>query len=343
MKKPVKIIILIVILLAAGSAAFYFTHQQEDNSRLCYSGTIESSPSNLSFQVSGKIRTVYVDEGQRVTQGMLLAEIDAAVYQTKMQEAQARVNQSQKNLERLQILLGVYEQTLPADVKRAQAGVESAKAVVGEAKNDKQRFDGLKKNSVVSQRDWESVNLKYETAVSRLAEAKAILDQAKSNLTRIELTQKEIQVAETQLNAAQSTVDYARIQLDYTQLKAPFSGIITTRNMEPGEVVSPGKEVLILSDLSRVELKIFVGQEDIGKVTYGDGADIKIDTFPDRTYNGNVTFISTEAEFTPKIIQTQKERVKLVYRVKITLPNPDVSLKPGMPADACFMSVNSEQ
>ena len=342
MKTPAKIIILIVILLAAGGAVVYYFHPPKHNPHLCYSGTIESTSSNLAFQVSGRIINVYVDEGHRVSKDMVLAEIDDALYQTKLQEAQAGLDQSQRNFERLQILLAVYEQTLPADVKRAKAGVSSARAVVEEAKSDKKRFDDLKKNSVVSQRDWESVNLKYETAISRLTEARAILDQAESSLKKIELTQKEIQVAQTQFQAAQSAVAYARIQMAYTRLISPFSGIVTTRNMEPGEVVTPGKEVLILSDLSQVELKIFVGEEDMGKVRYGDTADITIDTFPDRTYNGKVTFISPEAEFTPKIIQTQKERVKLVYMVKITLPNPDVSLKPGMPADACFAVMSDE-
>jgi len=117
-------------------------------------------------------------------------------------------------------------------------------------------------------------------------------------------------------------------------LKSPFSGILTSRNIEPGEVVTPGREVLSLSDLSIVELKIFVDETEIGKVKPGQRVKVKIDTFPDKIYTGTVSFISPEGEFTPKIIQTHKERVKLVYLVKISIPNPDVELKPGMPADA---------
>jgi HlyD family secretion protein len=106
--------------------------------------------------------------------------------------------------------------------------------------------------------------------------------------------------------------------------------------VEPGEVVSPGQEVLSLSDLSVVDLKIFVDETEIGKITPGQKVEVKIDTFPDKVYTGQVAFISPEGEFTPKIIQTRKERVKLVYLVKITLPNPNVELKSGMPADAWF-------
>jgi HlyD family secretion protein len=99
-------------------------------------------------------------------------------------------------------------------------------------------------------------------------------------------------------------------------------------------VVSPGREVLTMADLSTVDLKIFVDETEIGKVKPGQDVDVKIDTFPNKVYKGKVTFISPEGEFTPKIIQTKKERVKLVYLVKVSIPNPSFELKSGMPADA---------
>jgi HlyD family secretion protein len=125
-----------------------------------------------------------------------------------------------------------------------------------------------------------------------------------------------------------------RIQLGYTKLIAPYDGIITSRNVEPGEVVSPGREVLTMSDLSRVDLKIFVDETEIAKVRPGQKVEVKVDTFKDKVFSGLVSYISPDAEFTPKIIQTKKERVKLVYLVKVSLPNPAFELKTGMPADA---------
>jgi HlyD family secretion protein len=119
-------------------------------------------------------------------------------------------------------------------------------------------------------------------------------------------------------------------------LTAPFDGILTSRNVEPGEVVTPGREVISLADLSRIDLKVFVDETQIGKVRPGQNVDVKIDTFPDKTYSGQVSYISPEGEFTPKFIQTRKERVKLVYLVKIALSNPKFELKTGMPADAWF-------
>jgi HlyD family secretion protein len=113
-----------------------------------------------------------------------------------------------------------------------------------------------------------------------------------------------------------------------------MDGVITSRNIEPGETVNIGREVITISDLSRVDLKIFVDETEIGKVKPGQKVDVKVDTFPGKTYTGSVSFISPEGEFTPKIIQTKKERVKLVYLVKVSIVNPNFELKSGMPADA---------
>ena len=150
----------------------------------------------------------------------------------------------------------------------------------------------------------------------------------------IEVKEKEVGAAQAHVRAAEASLRLAEVQLDFTRLKAPFQGIIASRNIEPGEVVSPGQEVISIADLTVVDLKIFIDETEIGNVKPGRSVDVKIDSFPNKIYKGKITFISPEAEFTPKIIQTQKERVKLVYLVKVAIPNADLELKPGMPADA---------
>jgi HlyD family secretion protein len=126
------------------------------------------------------------------------------------------------------------------------------------------------------------------------------------------------------------------VQLDHAELKAPYAGTLLSRGVEPGEVVAPNQEVLSIADLSTVDLKVFVEETGIGRVRPGQEVAVRIDTFPDKRYAGRVAYVSPQAEFTPKIIQTQKERVKLVFLVKIHVPNPDRELKPGMPADVWF-------
>jgi len=330
-----RIIIIIFVLLFLGVGSFVYVGQRKVRSEArYYSGTIEATQAQLAFQVGGVVSVIYTDEGEKVKTGKLLAELDRSPYQARYEESVAVAHQALKNLQRNETILEVYLKTLPADVKRAESGVDSTEAVMKEALNNKDRYDSLYKKDVVSRQEWESVTLKYETAVARRSEAKAILRQAQSNLKKIDVTKREIEVAQAQYTAAQASVAYTAVQLGYTQLKAPFDGIVTSRNVEVGEVVTTGREVLTLSDLSTVDLKIFVGETEIGNVKPGGNVDVKIDTFPDRIYTGTVAFISPEAEFTPKIIQTHKERVKLVYLVKISIPNSDLTLKTGMPADA---------
>ena len=246
------------------------------------------------------------------------------------------------------------------EIARAQQAMQSAASVMEDAKKNAARYENLFNKALVSDKEWDAVRLRYDlalreyersretldlaregsraetirTAEARVAEGEALLKQAHSNLIRIEAAKKEVEAARSVIAAARATFDQMAIQLEYTQLKAPRAGIITSRNIEPGEVVTPGREVLTLSDLETVDLKIFVDETEIGKVKPGQKADVRVDTFPDKTFTGTVAFISPEGEFTPKIIQTRKERVKLVYLVKVSIPNPALELKSGMPADA---------
>jgi HlyD family secretion protein len=246
------------------------------------------------------------------------------------------------------------------EVERARLAADSARVTLDNARKDKQRYDELYQKGVVAEKSRDTFQVQYETALrehqraieaykmaregfrreeidtarSRLAEGQAALRLARSNLQKIEAGEQEVQAARAQVAAVRSALDVAEIQLGHTELKAPYAGIVLSRNVEPGEVVSPNQEVLSIADLSTVDLKVFVGETEIGKVTPGQPVEVKIDTFPDKTYAGRVAYISPQAEFTPKIIQTHKERVKLVYLVKVSVPNPNFELKSGMPADA---------
>jgi HlyD family secretion protein len=231
-------------------------------------------------------------------------------------------------------MLDIYVKTLPAEVARAEASVHSARFVMEDAQRNNERYEQLFQRGVASQKERDAMRLSYDTAKARLAEGEAVLKQALSNLKKIDATKQDIEAARAQIKAAKSSLDQANIQMDYTRLKAPFRGIITSRNVEPGEVVTTGREVLTLADLTRVDLKIFVDETEIGRVKPSQKVDVKVDTFPGKVFPGFVSYISPEGEFTPKIIQTHKERVKLVYLVKVSIDNPDIELKTGMPADA---------
>jgi len=332
-KKRVIVMAFVVLLLGVG-AFVYFGQWKERSGDLFYSGTIESTNSELSFQVAGRVVQVLVDEGQAVKKDQVLAVLDASEYEANVDQAKATLTRAERNLQQMKDILEISRKTLPADVTRAEAGVSSARDTMVKAKQDKERYDQLYERRVVSQKEWESMKLNYDTASARLTDAEAVLRQAKSNLNRIGVAEREVEAAGAQVRASKAALDVAEIQLKRTRLTAAFEGTIISRNVEPGYVVSPTRQVFTLSDLSFVKLKIFVGETEIGKVKPGQKVDVKVDTFPKKVYKGQVSYISPEGEFTPKIIQTHKERVKLVYLVQVTVPNPDLELKSGMPADA---------
>ena len=333
MKK--KIIIIAFIILFVGVSLLVYRGQRENRQKeLFYSGTIETIQSNLSFQVSGRIARINVQEGQAVTKDQIIAELDRVEFESRHAQARANLERAQKAKLQLETVLNIYKKTLPAEVARASANVKSASDTLSDAEKNYRRFEDLFQKGVVTEKERDAFKLAYDIARSRLAESESGLKLAQGNLSKIDAAKQDVDTAIPQIDAARASLNQAAIVLDYTQLKSPVNGIVTSRNIEPGETVTPGREVITISDLSRVDLKIFVDETQIGDVRPNQQVDVKVDTFPDKIYKGAVSFISPEGEFTPKIIQTKKERVKLVYLVKVSIPNPNHELKTGMPADA---------
>ncbi len=285
-----------------------------------------------------------------------LLQLYRVVLPEKVKQAQAEVAALKAKVRELES--GFRSQK----IAQARRAVEAARLRLEDAKKDKIRFERLYKEKTATERQRDAAVLRYKTALkeyqkakealslleegyrkesivaarAKLRAAQAAFEQAKGNLKKIDITATELEAAKAKLREAQAAEKLANLYLEYTKLKAPFDGIITSRDVEPGEVVNPAREVMSMADLSTVKLKIFVGEPEIGKVRRGQKVKVKTDTFPNKIYEGRVSYISPEAEFTPKIIQTHKERVKLVYLVKVRIKNPNLELKPGMPADAWF-------
>ena len=333
MKK--KIIITVFIVLFVGVGVMVYIGQQANRSKeLFYSGTIETTQANLSFQVAGRVSKVNVREGQAVTGDQIIAELDRQDLESRSAQAQANLERAQKGKQQAEAILNVYNKTLPADVAKANANVKSAQDTLKDAEKNYQRFEELFKRGVVTEKERDTLKLTFDVAKSKLAESESALKLARGNLSKIDAAKMDIEAALPQIASTKAALNQANIQLGYTQLKSPMNGVVTSRNIEPGETVTTGREVMTVSDLSRGDLKIFVDETEIGKVKPGQSVDVQVDTFPGKIYKGNVSFISPEGEFTPKIIQTKKERVKLVYLVKVSIDNPLHELKSGMPADA---------
>jgi HlyD family secretion protein len=318
----------VLILLAAAVAAGVYLYPRlmkkpAPANQLTLSGNIEAHESLVSFKVQGRIVALPAEEGQQVEQGALLARLEDADYQQKIRvdEAGVRVRETDLAL----TLAGTREQ----EVKALQQNLLDAQADLEQKKLDNERAQRLFTKDEVSAQD-------RDLAATALKRTEANFKAAQQRYNEaVEGSRKEdIAIAHANLNQAYATLGLSRVNIGYTVLRAPSAGVITVRQAELGEVVSPGSPVVTLADLDHIWLRAYIAETDLGSIHWGQDATVTTDTYPGKQYHGRIAFISSTAEFTPKSVQTFKERVTLVYRIKIDIDNPNRELKPGMPADA---------
>ena len=321
-----RIPILIGLLVLAVIAVYLyprFRKKPQSENDIVLSGNIEAHESLVSFKVSGRIVELPVEEGQFVQAGALLAQLEDADYRQKVRidEASVRVRKSNLAL----TLAGTREQ----EIKAAEQNMLDAKADLQQKKLDYERAQRLYSEDAVSaqDRDLADTALKRSQAAFQAAEQK--YSEAREGSRK-----EDIEIAQSSLKEADANLGMSRVNLGYATLRAPAAGVITVRQAELGEVVVPGTPVVTLADLDHIWLRAYLSETDLGRIRWGQDAVITTDTYPGKQYHGRVSFIASDAEFTPKSVQTYKERVTLVYRIKIEIDNPNHELKPGMPADA---------
>jgi HlyD family secretion protein len=324
MKRIIPVLVLLAVAIAAG--AYYYprlTKKDKPPNQLTLSGNIEAHESLIGFKVPGRIVELPVEEGQQMEQGALLARLDDADFKQRVRidEAAVRVRESDLAL----TLAGTRHQ----EVKAAQQTMIDAEADLEQKELDNDRAQQLFSKDEVSAQD-------HDLAATALKRAQAIFKAAQQRYNEaVEGSRKEdIVIARANLNEAGANLGLSQVNLSYTILRAPSTGVVTVREAELGEVVAPGSPVVTLADLDHIWLRAYIAETDMGSIHWSQEAAITTDTYPGKQYHGRISFISPDAEFTPKSVQTTKERVTLVYRIKIDIDNPNHELKPGMPADA---------
>ncbi len=324
MKKTVLIALAALVIL---SAAFAFMRplltRAGKDSQLLVSGNIEAHESLVSFKVPGRIVELAIEEGQWEEEGALLSRLDDEDYrrQVALDDATVKVQQAQLAL----ALAGSRQQ----EVRAAKQSVLDAEADVKQKRIDYERAEALYQKSAGSRQARDLA----ETAMTR---AEAVLQRMREIYNQtVEGTRKEeIEVARRNVRRGQEQLELSRVRLSYTQLRAPVAGVVLVRQAELGEVVSPGTPVVTMADLKNIWMRGYIAETDLGRVKWGQSAVVRTDSYPGKAYHGRVSFISSEAEFTPKSVETHRERVTLVYRIKVEVENSRHELKPGMPADA---------
>lgn len=315
MKFISKIMIAFLLLFTA-------CNSNGNKSSLELSGTIETTDVVLSSKVAGEVTELKADEGESVVKGDTLLIIDHDNYLIQKVQAQAAFDAANSSYQLLKN--GARKE----DLAQAKEALSQAKANNKLVANDYERFKKLYDQKAITKKQFDEIS-------TRLVISKSQLKQAEENLTKLKnfARPEELSAARAKTNQAEAALNLINKTISDCFVTSPISGVITNKYIEEGEMAVPQTSLFQISDIDKAEIYVYVPEAELAKVQLGEKAEIRIDTYPDKVYEGKVTYISSEAEFTPKTIQTKDERTKLVFAVKVEAPNKNHELKPGLPAD----------
>jgi HlyD family secretion protein len=324
MNRKVLLISILLMTCAIGVTAWWFYSRNSEVSpgRVFVSGNIEATEVDLSFRLSGQITTLPVKEGDRVTKDQIIASLDTDTLEALRRGAQADIDTNRAVLDQLE------EGTRKEQIEALRALYKAAESRMKNATDEFNRYAPLYREGAISKSTYDSRETALRVATEEYNNALERLSEAEKGPR-----EQEIRAARERLERAKWELARIKLDIDHSVLTTPVTGVVLVKSNEPGEVVLPGATVATVAEIDEVWLKGYVGESDLGRIKLGQSAEITTDTFPGKIYAGIVTFISARAEFTPKNVQTKEERVKQVYRVKITIPNLDQELKIGMPAE----------
>ena len=264
----------------------------------------------------------------------LNAEIDGARTQGRL--AEQNVEMAEANLAETELRHNVYaeqggdvERTWDLQLQASQAALAQAQAELKGAQQYYYAQLDMRSNPLTLEAKLHGAEMQYDLAEAQVTAAQAALDELEAGPTK-----EQIAMAEAQVRQAEAAVHLIDAQIAQLALTAPMDGVVTNRSGQAGETSMAGAPLLTIANLDEVTLVIYIPENRIGQVRMGQEVEVRVDSFPERAFMGHVVNIAGEAEFTPRNMQTQEERVNLVFAVKVRLPNPDHALKPGMPADA---------
>jgi HlyD family secretion protein len=323
LKRPKLIIPAALVVVAVLAYLLFFRGKAVSTDTLHLSGHIEATQTDLGFKVPGKIAAIHFHEGDEIQAGQTAAVLEDKDLREDVAQAEGALGAARANLAKL--LAGSRHQ----EKKESSAAVAKAQADLADKERDFRRMQALFERRTVSAQTRDRAEAAYLMAKAAHRQARE-----KYSLVLEGPRKEDIAAARGEAARAEAALALARTRLSYATITSPVNGVVLVRPMEPGEVAAIGSPVLTLGDLDNAYFEGYVPETDLAKVRYGQKAAITTDSYPGKKYPGWIYFVSSKAEFTPKTVETHKERVTLVYRTKIRVENKDHSLKPGMPADA---------
>jgi HlyD family secretion protein len=322
--KKVLVVVVLGLLASAGYVGFQSFRGDNDGGLLTLYGNVDIREVRLAFRAPGRIDAMFFEEGDSVDKGDLLATLDPKPQRDALAVVQARVAEAQARLDL------VNTGTRPQEIKRARALVRESKAGLLNAQQDFNREQELVKQQLSSQRLTDQARANRDQWAARLAQAEEALELALEGFRSEEIAQ-----AEAALAAVVAQREQAQTQLADTHLLATSAGTIMTRVLEPGAMVNVGAPVYTLSLTAKTYIRAYVDEPNLGRAVPGRQVSVVTDT-GNRTYQGQIGFVSPRAEFTPKSVETPALRTDLVYRLRIVVSDADDGLRQGMPVTLHF-------
>lgn len=304
----------------------FFIHpgcnNKEPSNKIRLSGTVEVDPVKIMPLIGGRILELNIEEGQKVKKGEIVARIDCTDLELQLKQAEAGVKGARAGLKLIE------EGARKEDIRWMKQVIKQAKISTEKIENDLKTFGPLVESGAISRKEYDDLQIARQMAEAKHAEAK------QQYIKMIKGARpEEIEAALALVEQAEATVNVIKQKITYCEIEAPASGTVMYKLAEPGEAAAPGLPLGIIADFSRVKVKGYVSEKELGHVKIGGAVYVYIDSHPQKPIKAKVTHVACEAEFTPKNIQTKEERVKTVYEIEVSADNPDGKLKSGMPAD----------
>ena len=309
-----------VFAILAGAAGYKLLHQTEKG--ITATGTIEVTRADVTAKVGGYITGLSIIQGDRVNAGQVVATIDRKDLTAQQLRDELAVQKAAAQLTDLE--KGARDQ----ERQELLANIASAQSVLNKAQSDFNRYQALYNQGAVATQQLDSARSAYEVANSQVA----ALEQ-KLSLLNAGNRPDVIEAQRLELERSKAVAEASKILAQDMVVLAPLDGLVLSKNFENNEYVNPGVPIATLGDLNDCWVKVYVASTQIGLISYGQAVDVRVDSFPDRTFNGTIKEISQTAEFTPRQSITQRERANQVFAVKVKIDNAESLLKPGMPAD----------
>lgn len=304
-----------------------------------FTGTVESSQVDVGAEMGGRVVSLFAEEGETAAAGQVLARMDTATLKLQLEQAQAAVDSAKAKL--LDGEKGATSDEIrqaQAEVAVAEARLEGGEKALAIAGSQLDRIRSLHEAGAASSQELDKAQDLYDQKLTEVSTAKAQLQAstARLNVVRSGTREEALKVLRTGVVQAEKAAEIARTNLDKAEILAPVKGIATSVNVEPGEIVNPGAALVTISDLSDLWVEVYVPEKYLDRVNVGDEALIAITSLPDKNFKGKVTFIASEAEFTPEKANTREERADTVFKVKVKITEALDKFKPGMSAEVSF-------